>query len=138
MGMTMRVILDQLSTSYGQPIPAVMERNNATFHGQCSTANAPEVLFRCIENCAEIAIMGNNPYTDCQLIDNAVHLLLMTGLYQREFEEWDHLTHAQQMWIALCTLVQEGFNVTSTRLIPWQAITGMCQPSHSSTMHLEC
>jgi hypothetical protein len=81
MGMTTWMILDQLSTSYGQPTPAATELNNTTFCGQYSATNAPEVLFRCIENCTEIVIMSNNPYTNCQLINNAVHLLLMTGLY---------------------------------------------------------
>jgi hypothetical protein len=109
MGMTTRAILDQLFTSYGQPTPAAMEINDAIFCGQYSATNAPKVLFRCIENCAEIAIMGNNPYTDHQLINNVVPLLLTTGLYQRAFKEWNRLIHMQQMWIALRTLVQEAF-----------------------------
>jgi hypothetical protein len=86
-----------------------MELNNAMFCGQYSAADAPEVLFGCIRNCAKIAIMSNNPYTNCQLINNVVRLLLTAGLYQRAFKEWDHLTHAQQMWIALRTLIQEAF-----------------------------
>jgi hypothetical protein len=109
MGMSTRKILDQLSTSYGQPTPAMMELTNATFCGPYSAANAPKVLFCRIKNCAEIAIMDNNPYTDCQLTTNAVCLLLTTGLDQRAFEEWDRLTAMQQMWIALWTLIQEAF-----------------------------
>jgi hypothetical protein len=62
MGMTTRVVLDQLSTSYGQPTPSAMELNDATFCSQYSAADAPDVLFRCIKNSTEIAIMGNNPY----------------------------------------------------------------------------
>jgi hypothetical protein len=53
--------------------------------------------------------MGNNPYTDRQLIDNAICLLLTTGLYQRPFDEWDRLTNVQQTWIELRTLIQEAF-----------------------------
>ncbi len=82
MGMTTRAILDQLSMSYSQPNPAAIEINNATFRGQYFAADAPKVLFRRIENCAEIAIMGNNPYTNRQLINNAVRLLLTAGLCQ--------------------------------------------------------
>jgi hypothetical protein len=74
--------LDQLSAIYGQPTLAAMELNDATFFGQYSAANAPEVLFRCIKNCTKIAIMGNNPYTDCQSINIAICLLLTNGLYQ--------------------------------------------------------
>jgi hypothetical protein len=80
MGMTTWAILDQLSTSYDQPNSAAMEINNATLCGQYSTANAPKVLFRHIKNCAKIAAMDNNPYTNCQSINNAVRLLLVTGL----------------------------------------------------------
>jgi hypothetical protein len=107
--MTVRKILDQLSNIYGQLTPAAMELNNVTFHSQYSAADAPKVLFRCIKNCAEIAILGQNPYTDCQLINNAVRLLLTTGLYQRPFKEWDRLLPAAQTWIALQALIQEAF-----------------------------
>ncbi len=81
MGMSTREILDQLSTSYGQPTLAAMELNNATFCGPYSAADAPKVLFCRIKNCAETARIGNNPYTNPQLITNAVCLLLTTGLY---------------------------------------------------------
>jgi hypothetical protein len=102
-------ILDQLSQIYGQPTPAALELNDVAFWSQYSAANAPKVLFRRIENCAEIAILGNNPYTDCQLINNAIHLLLTTGLYIRPFEEWDRLLPVAQMWIELRCLIQEAF-----------------------------
>ncbi len=109
MGMSTREILDQLPTSYGQPTPAAMELNDTTFRGPYSVANAPKVLFRRIKSCAEKMIMGTNPYTDCQLITNAVPLLLTTGLYQWAFKEWNRLTAAQQTWIALRMLIQEAF-----------------------------
>jgi hypothetical protein len=108
-GMSMQEILDQLSAIYSQLTPAAMKLNDATFCSQYSATNAPKVLFWRIKNCAKIAIMGNNPYTDCQLINNAIRLLLTTGLYQRLFKEWDRLTNVQQTWIALRTLIQEAF-----------------------------
>ncbi len=94
-------ILDQLSSIYGQPTPAAMKLNDTAFCGVYLAANTPEVLFCCIEDCAEIAILGRNPYTNCQLLQNAICLLLMTGLYVRMFEEWDHLQPTAQTWIAL-------------------------------------
>jgi hypothetical protein len=94
---------------YGQPTPAAMELNDATFCSQNSAANASKGLIQRIKNYTKIAIMGNNSYTDCQLINNAIHLLLTTGLYQRPFKEWDHLTYVQQTWIVLRTLIQEMF-----------------------------
>ncbi len=52
----MRVIdiLDQLSTIYSQPTPALMEQNNIAFCSPYSAVNAPEVLFHCIMDCAKM------------------------------------------------------------------------------------
>ncbi len=97
--MSVREILDQLSSIYGQPTPAAMELNDTTFRGVYLAADAPKVLFRRIEDCAEIAILGRNPYTDRQLLQNAIRLLLTTGLYVRAFEEWDQLQPAAQTWV---------------------------------------
>jgi hypothetical protein len=108
-GMETQDILDQLSQTYGQPTPAALEINGVTFCGPYSATNAPEVLFRRIKNCAEVAILGNNPYMDRQLINNAIRLLLMTGLYIRAFKEWDRLLPGVQTWIELRRLIQEAF-----------------------------
>jgi len=108
-GMSVRDILNQLSSIYGQPTPAAMEINDTAFRGVYSASDAPEVLFRCIEDCAEIAILGRNPYTNRQLLQNAIRFLLTTGLYVRAFEEWDRLQPAAQMWVALRTMIQEAF-----------------------------
>jgi hypothetical protein len=89
-----REILDQLSLIYGQLTQAALELNNIAFQSQYLAADAPEVLFCRIKNCAKISILGHNPYTDRQLINNAICLLLTTGLYQRPFEEWDRLLPA--------------------------------------------
>ncbi len=108
-GMIVQEILDQLSMIYGQPTTAAMELNNVALRSQYSAADAPKVLFRSIKNCAKIAILGQNPYTNCKLINNAIRLLLATGFYQRPFKEWDKLLPAAQTWIALQALIQEVF-----------------------------
>jgi hypothetical protein len=59
-------ILDQLSTIYSQPTPAVLKTNIAVFWSPCLAADAPKVLFHQIEECAKTALLGNNPYTDWQ------------------------------------------------------------------------
>ena len=63
-GMEIRAILDQLSSTYDMPTPAALELNDVTFCSAYSPADAPKVLFCHIENSAEIAIIGNNPYMD--------------------------------------------------------------------------
>jgi hypothetical protein len=80
-GMSTMVILNQLSELYGHPTLAVLEQNDCMFRSPHSATNPPEVLFRCIQDCTKNALLGCNPYTDCQLIDKTIHLQLTTGLY---------------------------------------------------------
>jgi hypothetical protein len=103
----MRVIniLDQLSATYGQPTPAALEANDHIFRSLTLATDPPEVLFRRIEECTETALLGENPYTNKQLIMNAIHLLLSKGLYTRAFEDWDQLGEASKTWIELCQII---------------------------------
>ena len=108
-GMTTMVILNQLSTTYGKPTSAALDANDTIFRGPYSAADAPETLFRRMEDCAEVATLGDNPYTDKQLVLATVRHLLTTGLYTRAFEEWDLLAAADQTWIALRRIIQDAF-----------------------------
>jgi hypothetical protein len=108
-GMRVINILDQLSTTYGQPAPAVLEANNHIFRSPTSAANAPEVLFRRIEDCTKKTLLGKNPYMDKQLITNTIRLLLTTGLYVRAFKDCDQLLEAQKTWIELRWMIQDAF-----------------------------
>jgi hypothetical protein len=108
-GMSVRDILNQLSATYGQPTPAVLEANDHIFCSPTLAANAPKVLFCHIEDCAKKALLGQNPYTDKQLISNTIRLLLTTGLYTRAFEDWDQLADAAKTWIELCWMIQDAF-----------------------------
>jgi hypothetical protein len=107
----MRVIniLDQLSATYGQPTPAALEGNDHIFQSPTSAADPHEVLFHRIEECAEMALLGKNPYTNKQLTMNAIRLLLSTGLYTRAFEDWDQLTDASKTWIKLRRIIQDAY-----------------------------
>jgi hypothetical protein len=108
-GMRVIDILDQLRLIYGQLTPMSLEANNHIFRSPTSAADAPEVLFRRIKECAEKALLGQNPYTDKQLITNPIRLLITTGLYIRAFEDWDQLAEASKTWIELRRLIQEAF-----------------------------
>jgi hypothetical protein len=108
-GMHVIDILDQLSTIYGQPTLAVLEMKNTVFCSPYLVADALEVLVHRIKGCAKMAFLGKNLYTDCQLITNAIRLLLTTSLYTLPFEEWDHLTPMNQTRITLCTMIQKAF-----------------------------
>ncbi len=79
------------------------------FRSVYSPQDAPEVLFRCIEDCQEVQILGEDPYTVQQLLNNAVRLLLQCGLYTRDFEDWDRKTASDEIWTNLKTFVQECY-----------------------------
>ena len=102
-------ILDQLSSTYRQPTPSALESNDHIIRSPTSAADAPKVLFRHIEECTEKALLGQNPYTDKQLITNTTHLLLTTGLYIHVFEEWDQVAEPVKTWIELRRTIQEAF-----------------------------
>ena len=57
-GMRVMNILNQLSSTYAQPTPSDLEANDHIFRSPTSAADAPEVLFRRIEECAEKALLG--------------------------------------------------------------------------------
>ena len=100
-GMRVIDILDQLSSTYEQPTPSALKANDHIFQSPTLAANAPEVFFRRIKECAKKALLGKNPYTDRQLITNTIRLLLTTGIYIRAFEDWDQLAEPVKTWIKL-------------------------------------
>ena len=76
-----RDMFDQITATYGRPTPAALLQNDTLFRSVYSPQDAPEVLFQRIEDCREVQILGEDPYTAQQLLNNAVCLLLQTGLY---------------------------------------------------------
>ena len=82
-------ILDQITTTYGRPTPNALLHNDMLFRSAYSPADAPETLFRRIEDCQEIQLLGEVEYTPKQLLNNVIRLLLQCGLYAHDFEDWD-------------------------------------------------
>jgi hypothetical protein len=86
---------------------------------------APEHLFWHIEQCQEIQVIADNPYTPMQLMTNAVQLLMSSGIFPpREFEDWKatankayaslkvfvHGAYARRLvTVQLCTTGQQGY-----------------------------
>jgi len=67
------------------------------------------VLFRRIKDCQEVQILGEDPYTAQQLLNNVVRLLLQTGLYTRDFEDWDRKIAADKIWTNLKMFIQKAY-----------------------------
>ena len=95
-GMRVIDILDQLSSTYGQPTPSALEASNHIFRSLTSAVDAPEVLL------TKKALIGQNPYTDKQLITNTIRLLLTMSLYI------DQLTEPAKTSIELRRMIQKA------------------------------
>jgi hypothetical protein len=102
-------MLDQLVTTYGRPMPMALLQNDTLFRSAYSPVDAPEVLFRCIENCQEVQVLGEDPYTQVQLLNNAFCLLLGCGLYLHDFEEWHRRAEVDKTYLELKPFVQAAF-----------------------------
>ncbi len=95
-----REMFDQITVTYGKPTPAALLQNDMLFRSAYSPNNAPE-------DCQEVQILGEDPYTAQQLLNNAVRLLLQCGLYTRDFDDWDQKPSADRIWINLKMFVQD-------------------------------
>ena len=88
-------------------MPTALLQNETLLQSAYSPIDAPEVLFRRIEDCQEI--QTDDPYTPMQLLNNAIRLLLGCGLYQRDFKEWDDKSVADKVWTNLKPFIQEAY-----------------------------
>ena len=68
-------IFTQLDATFGKPYAQAILLNDSNFCAPLLTMETPETLFLQLEECQEVQILALNPYTDKQLIVNAVIVL---------------------------------------------------------------
>ena len=108
--MTIQEILGQLETTFGKPSAAISFHNNTVFTSTFSATETPESLFRRIEECQEVAVLGGAPYSVQQIVGNTMFLFLQSGIFpNREFEVWDAYPTANKTWPSLKTFIQQAF-----------------------------
>ncbi len=91
--MSIREMLDQLEASYGKPDTMTLFNNDTLFRSVFNPTDAPESLFYRIEQCQEIQVLARDPYSDLQVINNAVRLLMQASIFPlKEFEDWKAVT----------------------------------------------
>ena len=113
--MTILVILDQLEASYGKPDTMTLFGNDTLFRSPFPANEAPEMLFYRIEQCQEIQILAQDPYTPTQIINNAVRLLQQSGIFPlKEFDTWDATTI--KTYPALKMFIHEAYTRRLTAL----------------------
>ena len=72
--MSIMNVLDQLEMTYGKLEAMTLSANNTLFRSTFNPNDALESLFHQIEQCQEIAVIARNPYSNVQVINNAVRL----------------------------------------------------------------
>jgi hypothetical protein len=108
--MSIQEILGQLEATFGKPSSAISFHNNTVFTSTFSATETPESLFRRIEECQEVAVLGGAPYSVPQIVGNTMFLLLQSGIFpNREFEVWDAYQAATKTWPNLKTFVQQAY-----------------------------
>jgi hypothetical protein len=100
-------IFDQLQGTYGKPKPDAMGQNNLAFLAPYNPQEPPELLFKQCTDCQEIAILAKVPYSSEQLMMNVIDLLMCSGMFVLDLEDWDHKPGTDQTWINLHPFIQE-------------------------------
>lgn len=106
--MSIQDILSQLEMTFGRPSGTVLFSNNTTFTAPFNPAETPETLFRRVEECQEVAVLGRTPYSNAQIVGTTMYLFQQSGIFPtREFETWEAVT--PKTWPALKLHVQGAF-----------------------------
>ena len=106
--MSVQMILSQLETAYGKPTGTTMWDNDKMFRAPFGANDVPESLFLRLERCQEVALIRGNPYTQTQLVNCAVQLLLQSGIFpMKEFEDWER--EVSKTWTDLKRFVQAAY-----------------------------
>ncbi len=91
--MSIMDMLDQLERTYGKPDAMTLFANDTLLWSAFSPNDVPKALFHRIEQCQEIAVLVRDPYSDVQVINNAVRLLMQASIFPMiEFNDWEAVT----------------------------------------------
>ena len=106
--MTIHSILAQLNTTYGKPDAQTTEANDAMFRMLLQQGQTPEAVFLRIEECQEVAILAANPYTDVQLVNQAVLILRKSNIFPvKDFDDWE--SKPLKTWALMKVFFQEAY-----------------------------
>ncbi len=115
--MSIQEILTQLETSYGKPTPMALHNNGLLSRSPMATTEAPEMLFYRTEQCQEIATLAGDPYTQMQILNTVVRILMQAQvLPSKEFDTWEQTTY--KMYPGLKTFIHQAY----TRRLQFQSL----------------
>jgi hypothetical protein len=108
-------ILGQLQVSYGKPNMIMLYTNDTLFRSPLTAGDLPEMLFYRIKQCQKIQGISNLPYSEEQIIANAVHILLQANIFPlKEFDAWDAVT--PKSYLTLKTFIHVAYGCRLTAL----------------------
>jgi hypothetical protein len=101
-------ILAQLQNSYGKPNMMTLFNNDNLFRSPMKSGDSPETLFYRLEQCQEVQLIGQVPYSPEQIISNAIRILATANIFPlKEFDTWD--ATAMKTYPALKTFFHEAY-----------------------------
>ncbi len=101
-------ILAQLQGLYSKPNMMTLYSNNTLFHIPMTPGNSPEMLFYQLKQCQEIQRISKLPYSNDQIIANAIRILPTSNIFPlKEFDTWEAM--ATKMYPALKTFFHEVY-----------------------------
>jgi hypothetical protein len=108
-------ILIQLQVLYGKPNMMTLYTIDTLFCSLMTTGNSPKMLFYRIEECQEIQRIGNLPYSEEQIIANAVRILLKANIFPlKKLDAWEAVT--PKTYPALKTFIHAAYGCRLTAL----------------------
>ena len=123
--MTIINIFSQIDTTFGKPDTQEILVNYAQFRAPLLTMETPETLFLCIEECQELQILAENPYTV-----NAVLLLRKANIFPtKDFDDWDALP--AKTWATFKNFFHEAFTIrlNTISMLPTSGQHGYANPN---------
>ena len=79
--------------TYGKPDTMTLLQNDTHFRSAFNPTDAPDSLFYIIKQCQEIQVLARDPYSDTQIINKAVRLLMQSSIFPlKEFENWEAIS----------------------------------------------
>ncbi len=82
--------------------------NDTLFRSAFNPNDAPKALFHRIKQCQEIAVLAHDSYSNVQVINNAIRLLMQASIFpMKEFDDWEAVT--PKTYPALKTFIAAGY-----------------------------
>ena len=93
-----REIIDYLFNTYGKLTPTDLAANDNYFREPWDPSEPLESFFYRIEQAVDIASLGNQPFSDAQILNNAYDSVFRTGIYKDECKTWLARPAVEHTW----------------------------------------